>query len=383
MRPEPPPSDARDRESQAAQLLAGIFQKAGWSVVRQPRAQKPRADLVVKRRGASYAVELKMGAEGRSDRLIPLWSQAYLQAARAAGDHVPLAVVAAPQIPLRAARHILEFAQLHAPKAGAGVIDLGGLCLFRGPHLEGLSAEPSSKPPLKPRAFREQAQLFSDLNQWMLKVLLAPEIPPALLEAPRGRYRNASELARAADVSVMSAFRFVQQLQREGHLHESAPHLQVVRRPDLFARWQAAALRSGPEAPMRFLLRGGDVQPKLKQMLKGDQACLGLFAAAEALGFGLVEGVPPHLYVRRLPAGLSGWKNIVPVEPGEAPDLIVRQAPARRSVFRGVVRPRGLASCDILQVWLDVAGHPARGREQADLIRQRVLGPVLRGERHG
>jgi hypothetical protein len=324
-----------------------------------------------------------VGAEGRSDRLIPLWSQAYLEALRAAGEHAPLAVVAAPQISPRVARHILEFAQLHAPKAGAGVIDLAGLRLFRGAHLESLNAEPSRQPQSKPRAAKAQAHLFSDLNQWMLKVLLAPEIPQELLAAPRGRYRNASELARAADVSVMSAFRFVQQLQREGHLHESAPHLQLVRRPDLFARWQAAALRSGPEAPMRFLLRGGDPQPRLRQMLKGDQSCLGLFAAAEALGFGLVEGVPPHLYVRRLPAGLSGWKNIVPAEPGESPDLIVRQAPARRSVFRGVVRPRGLASCDILQVWLDVSGHPARGREQAELIRQRVLRPVLRGERHG
>ncbi len=379
-----PKSDALHRESQAGEILAKAFQKAGWKVIRKPAPRQGfRPDLLVSRQAASYAVEIEMGVEGRSDRLIPLWSQAYLQAAHKAGKQAPLAVVAAPKIAPRAARRILDFAREYAPKAAAGVIDLAGLCLFRGPHLESLNAPGPSNAPAKPRAFREQAQLFSDLNQWMLKVLLAPELPQDLLAAPRGRYRNASELARAADVSVMSAFRFVQQLQREGHLHESAPYLQVVRRQDLFARWQAAALRSAPEAPMRFLLRAGDLQPRLKQMLKGDQACLGLFAAAEALGFGLVEGVPPHLYVRRLPAGLAGWKNIVPVEPGEAPDLIVRQAPARRSVFRGVVHPRGLASCDILQVWLDVAGHPARGREQADLIRQRALQPLLRGDRRG
>jgi hypothetical protein len=32
-----------------------------------------------------------------------------------------------------------------------------------------------------------------------------------------------------------------------------------------------------------------------------------------------------------------------------------------------------MAASDALQVWLDVASHPARGREQADLIRKRVL----------
>lgn len=82
----------------------------------------------------------------------------------------------------------------------------------------------------------ESGQFFSDLNPWMLKVLLAPELPEALLSAPRGQYRNASQLARAANVSVMSAFRFVRQLQREGYLHESAPNLNLVRREDLLSR---------------------------------------------------------------------------------------------------------------------------------------------------
>ena len=52
----------------------------------------------------------------------------------------------------------------------------------------------------------------------MRKVLLAPELPDALLNAPRGQYRNASQLAGAAHVSVMSAFRLVQQLQEGGYL---------------------------------------------------------------------------------------------------------------------------------------------------------------------
>jgi len=292
---------------------------------------------------------------------------------------VPLAVVAAPKISLSAAEQVMEFAKDYAPDAAVGVIDFAGLRMFRGPHLEGLNAEAPSQPSMAPRSRREPGHLFSDLNQWMLKVLLAPELPDAVLNAPRGQYRNASQLARAAQVSVMSAFRFVQQLQEKGYLHESASHLGLVRRKDLFRRWQASAQRSVKEVPMRFLLPG-DVHAQIRKMLSSGRACLGLFAAAEALKLGFVHGVPPYVYVERVgPANLAAWKNLRPAAPGEPALLILRQAPAPQSVFRGMVRPDGLAASDVLQVWLDVAEHPSRGREQADLIRERVLQHVIEG----
>jgi len=370
-----------DREAEGEQLLRKAFEQAGWRVSSpSPNRQGHRPDFIVRRPGASYAVELKAGAEGRTDRLVPLWSQACLQAARVAGEHAPLAVVAAPMIAPRVADHILKFAEQYAPDAAVGVMDFAGLRLFRGPHLESLNAEAPAEAALESHVPREPSHLFSDLNQWMLKVLLAPELPNELLSAPRGRYRNASQLARAAHVSVMSAFRFVQQLQRDGHLDASGSHLRLVRREELFRRWQAAALRRINEVPMRFLLRGSDVRVPLERMLDSGRACLALFAAADALGFGFVQGVPPHVYVRKLsPSSLSAGKNLVPVAPGEVPDVIVRQAPSPESVFRGVVRPGGVASADVLQVWLDVSAHPSRGPEQAKLIRKRVLDPLIQG----
>jgi hypothetical protein len=35
----------------------------------------------------------------------------------------------------------------------------------------------------------------------------------------------------------------------------------------------------------------------------------------------------------------------------------------------------------VLQVWVDVAAHPSRGREQADVMRKRVLRRVIEGSR--
>jgi hypothetical protein len=178
----------------------------------------------------------------------------------------------------------------------------------------------------------------------------------------------------------MSAFRFIQQLQLHGYLHESAPFLQLVRRADLFERWQASAQRSGKELPVRFVLPGGP-EAQLRKMLGGGRACLALFAAADALKLGFVEGLPPYVYVQRFGrVSLSDWKGLRLCEPGEAPGLILRAAPAPQSVFRGIVRPEGVAACDVLQVWLDVGSHPARGREQADLIRKRLLQRVIDSE---
>jgi hypothetical protein len=379
---KPKKSPAIERGDRAESLVANIFEQAGWRVERKAKRQRSELDMIVRYPdGVAYAVEVKAAVEGRADRLLPLFSQAVLQAQYGARKNAaPLAVVAAPKISQGAAQQILKFAEQYAPDAAAGVIDFEGLRLFRGPHLEGLNAEAPHKSQFASKSPRVSGHLLSDLNQWMLKVLLSPEVSEELLSAPRGQYRNASQLARAASVSVMSAFRFVQQLQEEGFLSESGPYLHLVRREELFHRWQASAQRSVKEVPMRFLLKG-DARSQLRRMLDSGRACLALFAAAEALKLGFVEGVPPYVYVERIqPSNLEAWKNLRQCEPGERPDLILRQAPVPQSVFRGLVRPNGMAASDVLQVWVDVSSHPSRGREQADLIRKRVLERVIKGK---
>lgn len=191
-----------------------------------------------------------------------------------------------------------------APDTAAGVIDREGFRYFVGPGLEKLNAPPPSRVRRQRHAPPESAYLFSDLNQWMLKVLLAPLLPEEFLNAPRGRYRNASELAAASEVSVMSAFRFVRQLRQDGFLDEDSEFLRPVRKEELMRRWQAAHLRVAPELPLRWIvpvkserqlpatLHAYHIHPSVKQQ-PAPRACLGLFAGAELLGCGFVHGVPP------------------------------------------------------------------------------------------
>jgi hypothetical protein len=386
------PHSRRDFEG----LVANLFRQHGWRVKRDPIVAEKRADLWVARGDQRYIVEIKAASEGRPDRLVPLLSQAILQArayAQALAEPaVPLAIVAAPAISPNAANSLKSFLTEFVSDAAAGILDHQGFRYFVGPGLENLNAAPSRAARRQQLPSPESAYLFSDLSQWMLKVLLAPLVPEDLLRAPRREYRNASELAAAADVSVMSAFRLVRQLRQEGFLDKNEEPLRLVRRKELLRRWQAAHLRGVPELPLRWIIPVKNERP-LPAALRAysaqfDQkreqaprACLGLFGAAGSLGFGFVHGVPQYFYLESLDRNVLQRMGFSPEGAEQKPDVYVRVPAFRESVFRAAVVRDGVPVTDILQIWLDVSSHPARGEEQAGEIRHRVLAPIFEEKR--
>jgi hypothetical protein len=387
-----------DNEAQFRRIVANLFREDGWKVLEEPREKNVAPDFLVSGHGKKFVVELKRASEGRKDRVIPLLALAALEAVHysrvMSGHPAPVAIVGANRIPDSVAKEAKQFVRERAPEVAIGVLDLEGLRLFAGNGLESLSSARSPQGDVR-RPKARAPQLFSDLNQWMLKVLLAPRLPEAYLSAPRGRYQGASQLAQAAGVSVMSAFRFVEEFSKEGFLESGPGVLRLVRLKELMSRWVAASQRRVLEIPMRWVLhRGKKALRSALYSYQSDQRmpsanladqrssprprlCLGLFEAAEALGIGFVHGVKPYLYLERLNAeilkglGLSG-----DAEEKEA-DLFVRIPGNRESVFRGVVRKDGVPVSDILQVWLDVGQHPSRGKEQADLIWRKILSSAL------
>jgi len=106
--------------------------------------------------------------------------------------------------------------------------------------------------------------------------------------------------------------------------------------------------------------------------------CLGLFAAADVLGFGFVRGVAPHLYLERPDPPALESLGLAPVRAGQRADVFVRVPSLRESVFRAAVVRNELPVCDVIQVWLDVANHPSRGASQAKEIWRRALAPLLK-----
>ena len=391
------------REYEFEALVADLFRRAGWSVHAQPSFDS-QADVVAESAGKKYVIEIKWSSEGRRDRLIPLLAQAILQAQAAARRYsksaIPVAVVASPHISDSIAAQVKEFALTHAPEVGIGVIDLEGLRIFHGFGLERFNSERSSLSRVHlPVEHPTSTYLFSDLNQWMLKVLLGQDIQESLLTIPRRQYRNGRMLSQAAGVSPMSASRFLRELVSEGFLDERQGLLRLVRIEELLRQWQAASQRAGRDVPVRWIIRGGEEQflsavrlycsrrdanrlrrqkPRARRMAEpAPRVAIGLFGAADLLGVGFVHGAAPYLYLEDLNAAALGELGLSVEDAKGQPDAYVRVPENKEAVFRAAVQHQGVPVSDILQVWLDVSKHPARGKEQADQIWKRILAPSI------
>ena len=384
-----------ERHGEALRLVAGAFKEAGWKV--QPKSEGGRADLLLQRGQHRYAAAPKFGSESRRDRLIPLLAAAIVESQASARDSRarPLALVSSSRLSEAIRRELFEYALEVAPDVAVGLLDLEGRVEMRGAGLDGLDRRPKASVALRRAAVPEQPfDAFSDLNQWMLKVLLARRLSAELLNAPRADAANGAELAAIANVSAPSASRLLRDLNDRGFLDELAP-LRLVRVQELLRQWKAVFVRPPRELKMRWLIPGRPDQ--LLQALRRyearrhahddpgksprgnrlPRACLALFSAADALGFGHVRGVPQYVYFERLDMVALEAIGLVKANVNDAVQVVVRIPRWPRAVFRAAVDRDGVLVSDILQLWLDVSEHPARGAEQADEIWRRVLRPAF------
>jgi hypothetical protein len=368
-------------------ILANLFRKGGWRILR-PAAE----DLLIQAGRHKYAVEVKAASEGRRDRLIPLLSQAILEAQASArrlpSPVAPLAIVASKRVPESVAEHLHRFAEQNAPGVAVGVIDSVGFRSFAGAGLEALNAPPARRPPKQIISSQHPPNLFSDLNQWMLKILLGQRLPERLISVPRLQIRNASQLAQAARVSGMSASRFVNQLADRGFLDKGQGELKIVRVEELLDLWIADNRTAANEIPARWIIKGGPDQLLAalreyasRKINNQPPCCLGLFSAADALGLGFVRGALPHIYMERLTLDSMTRLGLDFSKSNRPADLMVRIPANPKAVFGPLVEPEGIPVSDVLQVWLDVSMHPGRGREQAREIRRRALSSLFQNRK--
>lgn len=375
--------------SSLEERLEQTFRDAGWVVSRSdPRKV---CDFVVSNGTTQYAIDLKVAKEARRTLLQALFADSLLRArwsAQQLDNAKPLAVVGAPSISDALADDLHAYASKYGGNDAFGLIDAEGRLELFGSDLEHFHM---GKTPQRSRGTRRHASsfdAFSDLNQWMLKVLLAKRLPQNLLSAPRSGIYNANRLKEAADVSAPSAFRFVKYLRSEGFLAAHGRSLELQHVDELLRRWSAAARRTLPfDQSMRWIFQPRDPMQKLDEVLSSYQAriigtqaprvCLGLFIAADRLGFPFVRGVTPHIYAEQSLSGKLEDLGLFPVERGEKADVLVRFFNCRESIFRAAVFQRGVPVCDVIQCWLDVSGYPARGEEQADYLFRKVIRPLL------
>jgi hypothetical protein len=177
----------------------------------------------------------------------------------------------------------------------------------------------------------------------------------------------------------------VNQLSERKFLHKRDDLLQIARVEELLDLWISANREAADEIPARWIIKKGPDQlkstlreyaaphPRGSIIKSVPRCCLALFAAADALGYGFVHGVPAHIYLESLTLDALGRLGLMIDHSGRSPDIYIRKPANRKAVFEAQVERDGVPVSDILQVWLDVSTHPTRGKEQAREIRQRVL----------
>lgn len=389
-------------------LVEKQLKESGWQFEVEPQIPG-EPDFLLEKGPLRYVVELKAVSDGKRARILPSLSLAILQSRNqsfqlrqhspSSPNPKPLAVIMAPRIEEPVVDQVREFALSHAPDVALGIIDFEGLRRFWGPGLDGLNSDHPPEMSEKPYSGEESAgHLFSDLNQWLLKVLIGQRLPPNLIHVPRDDFRNASQLASAAGVSVMSAFRFLRQLDIEGFLNASPKRVQIANLERLFERWQAAILKPQKEIAYRRVIRGGSDE-RLLQSIRAHQEpfedagdrelsvpgqygpparlCVGGFLAASLLGFGHVSGVPPLIYSERIGSELLRKLGLARIQDHRPAEVFMRIPAFKESIFRAAVMRDGVLVSDILQVWLECSINPARGTEQAMIIRREVLQPLF------
>lgn len=369
--------------------LKVLLEASGWRVQPARGHADLGYDFLAKKDDLRYAVQIKLAKDARRALLEGLLASAILRARVAAAEvnARPLAIVCAPSISKPLLNELDQFVGRYGEGSAWGVMDDAGLVHLRGPGLERVQRERQHLR-LRP-AVPHRSDFLSDLGQWMLKVLCSHRLPLELrLRSPSGHTRideplaSAMALARLAEVSAPTASRFVTSLKEERFLVGGAV-LGFIRGGELLDAWRSAVRRRPPEIRARWLFQPRDPSKHLDDVLRkqaqkpGGRACLGLFAACDRLGFRFVSGVAPHLYLEKASTDALQRLGLRLAEPGESADALVREPRFPESVFRGSMERDGVPVTDVLQCWIDVSDHPARGEEMAAHLFDRVIRPSI------
>lgn len=356
--------------------LDDFLKRAGW---------KPRAGSWTSKAGRQYHV-LEEIAPGAWDRSVAAFlAKAILRAQ--AGASPGIEAVAALKVkrasPLTDSR-LAQFVDEVAPRQSWILLDAEGRVfphVSTAPELAEAAAQQivlSVKPP----APIKQQSLFTDLNQWMLKVLLAPRLPEKLLAAPRGRLpRNASTLAQLANVSLPAAARFLHALEADGQLDTRFGDVRITRPLDLLHQWRDRIGHPERREVSAASVRGAFNLDAMAELARESPRAtgerpplvLGLHAACAALGLGHVSGAVPVVWTPSLDAARIEELGLVASQAGQRVDVVLRVPRYPESLFRGIVQPQLSPVTDVIQCWLDTSHSRIRGQEQADFIWRNVI----------
>lgn len=311
---------------------------------------------------APWDLVLKLPSRGKTQRLVcaikSVGEPRYLAQATTS---LTLALAKDPRsYPVVVAPYIAPEGQRLCREAGVGYLDLAGNAYLR---FDGVLVDRrSGKPP--PRAKARLRRLFSPKSSRILRVLL---------EEPRAEWTLA-KLATEAAVSLRTAHLVINALEEKA-LVEKRRGAIALQKPgellDLWAqnyrleqhRWRTfyTFVRSPMELAARLTAQA---------VAHKERVALTLHSAA-ALVAPFVRSADVHAFFLGDLERLAKTLDLRPVESGGTVHLL---EPYDEGVFYRSQTIRRIRVVCNAQLYLDLINYPARGREQAEVLRRKRLG---------
>lgn len=299
-------------------------------------------------------------------------------------DESQLALVSAPEVTRAVETQLEKFVAEHASERAWGFVDDAGDARLVIPEYDlderkrnviveaGAARIALTTHPGSVTVGRNQS-LFTDLNQWLLKVLILNHAPPEVWDRPRLELRGPADLSRTdwVDVSQGKAYQFAHTLKDMGYLVWKRGTFRLVEVENLLNSWLAVARSQRPfRTPVRSLL-GDDVRRVFKSISSTQYALAGALAA-EAYGLRHVSESIEEVYVFDAVDELVEEAMLEVCEDARAGFYLIRPTD-RAAVERAVQKPADHTVVDLVQVALDASRRRARGQEQAEFVVSKIV----------
>ncbi|MEM7390708.1 MAG: hypothetical protein AAF492_00050 [Verrucomicrobiota bacterium] len=231
--------------------------------------------------------------------------------------------------------------------------------------------------------------LFSENNQWLLKILLLAGIGKQYWGGPKELPQSISQLVVASGVSQSSVSSFIAKFESAGYLQRGPRGFRIHRHRELLNDWFHAIkynrvspqpLQSlyGDELKEDVLLASIREYEDKKGENKGQSLAISHHLGCHLLGAGRSNVRMGWLLIRESSEHVLSSLNLAP-SPSAVSNYYVVNISVSRSILPGAIMENGVPVCDVLKCYLDVRSSAARGHEQAEFLYERILHPHFSG----
>lgn len=272
--------------------------------------------------------------------------------------------------PVLVVPHMGEKGKEICKASGVGYIDLDGDCFIKFDNVfyqrEAGSKDLSASLTVGTPKTRPPKGLYAPLSSRIVRMLL---LDP-------GRSWSLKELSKTVDVSLGYVHKVIKTLEERGFaLRDSNYRLRVNRPRSLLDEWAASYDFIQANTLHSFYTFERNVEAFIERLALASEEkrlryALTLHAGASKVA-PYTRFTDIHYYVD--PKDIPSWRDILNLRPVERGGTIFLVEPFDKGVFQDLQLVGGISIVSNVQLYVDLYNYPARGREQAEFLREKKI----------